>query len=110
MERRARQGWTEWVRAPLGWEESAQLAVLADLDGLGLVARGSRVEGLEVLLATTTHDHDLCTRRQQQEGMDNRGLRDFTSSLLWTGKDLGKPGGRYQQKKIEHVMNNPSNK
>ena len=47
------------MRAPLGWEESAQLAVLADLDGLGLVARGSRVEGLEVLLATTTHDHDL---------------------------------------------------
>ncbi len=48
------------TKVALGWEESAASKVFADLDGLCLVARRGRVEGLEVLLATTTHDHDLC--------------------------------------------------
>ena len=43
-----------------------------DLDGLCLVARGVGVEGLEGLLASTTHDHDLRWSGASEAGVGRR--------------------------------------
>ncbi len=63
-----------------------------DLDGLCLVARGVGVEGLEGLLASTTHDHDLrwSGASEARQGVGRRTTVQATNLVVFVdGEGLG---------------------